>query len=263
MGLRDFLCIPKRYRRTQSNTRSEIGPIQDEIEAGPTVVLRPTESAPDLGTGTSTLSAPSPLATHNQESNDRPPVPDRLSQTVLSESQGEKPGSSDPTVDSSAIDESKSKLGSLASSTAKLLLRGVNESADVFPPLKSVASGLCFILDTCEKTMACRHKIESLIPRVEGLAKSLGGPVPEGEIHEEERRKILERNLDKILKELASLQQQGKVTQFLKSTEDVDTLGGLVEDIRDAMMEYQTSLQQDIYNKSCQLIVSIWKNLRE
>ena len=39
---------------------------------------------------------------------------------------------------------------STASATAKLFLRGVNESADVFPPLKSVVGGLCFILDNCE-----------------------------------------------------------------------------------------------------------------
>jgi len=41
--------------------------------------------------------------------------------------------------------------------------------------------------------MACRQTIESLIPRVEGLAQSLSSPVPEGEFKEEERRKILER----------------------------------------------------------------------
>ena len=39
---------------------------------------------------------------------------------------------------------------STASSTAKLLLRGVRESADAFPLLKSVAGGLCYILENCE-----------------------------------------------------------------------------------------------------------------
>jgi hypothetical protein len=65
---------------------------------------------------------------------------------------GESPtlGSSNPVVDSSAIDEKKSKLKSLASSGAKLILNGVKESADAFGPLKSVAGGLCFILDNCE-----------------------------------------------------------------------------------------------------------------
>ena len=40
--------------------------------------------------------------------------------------------------------------GSTASSSAKLVLRGVKESADAFPPLKSVAGFLCFVLENCE-----------------------------------------------------------------------------------------------------------------
>ena len=39
---------------------------------------------------------------------------------------------------------------SIVSSTAKSLLRGVRDTADVFPPLKSVAGGLCFILENYE-----------------------------------------------------------------------------------------------------------------
>ena len=39
---------------------------------------------------------------------------------------------------------------SVASATAKLFLGGVKESADAFPPLKSVVGGLCFIVDNFE-----------------------------------------------------------------------------------------------------------------
>ena len=49
-----------------------------------------------------------------------------------------------------SADESGLDWGSTVSSTAKLLLRGVRDSADAFPPLKSVAGGLCFILENCE-----------------------------------------------------------------------------------------------------------------
>ena len=59
-------------------------------------------------------------------------------------------GSSDDTIDPRAMTKSKSNLKSLASSGAKFILRGVKESADVFPPLKSAAGALCFILDNCE-----------------------------------------------------------------------------------------------------------------
>ena len=49
-----------------------------------------------------------------------------------------------------AADENKSDWKSTASASAKLVLRGVRDSADAFGPLKSVAGGLCFILDNCE-----------------------------------------------------------------------------------------------------------------
>jgi len=66
-------------------------------------------------------------------------APDQV-QEVLS------PNQSEP----NAVDENKSNWKSTASATAGLLLRGVKESADAFPPLKSVAGGLCFILENCE-----------------------------------------------------------------------------------------------------------------
>jgi len=46
---------------------------------------------------------------------------------------------------------------STTSSAAKLLLRAVERASDAFPPLKSVAGGLCAILDSCEvwSTLAC------------------------------------------------------------------------------------------------------------
>ena len=47
------------------------------------------------------------------------------------------------------------------------------------------------------------------------------------------------RKLDKVLQQLIPLAEQGMVKRFLNGTEDVDKLSGLVEDIRDAMMDYQ------------------------
>ena len=49
-----------------------------------------------------------------------------------------------------AANENKPGWRSTASSSAKLLLRGVRDSADAFGPLKSVAGGLCFLLENCE-----------------------------------------------------------------------------------------------------------------
>ena len=51
---------------------------------------------------------------------------------------------------STAADESESDWKTTASASAKSLLRGVDSSSDAFGPLKSVAGGLCFILENCE-----------------------------------------------------------------------------------------------------------------
>ena len=62
-----------------------------------------------------------------------------------------KPGADDGSVGpSAAANESESDWTTTASASAKLLLRGVSSSSDAFGPLKSVAGGLCFILENCE-----------------------------------------------------------------------------------------------------------------
>ena len=72
---------------------------------------------------------------------------------------------------SAAADENKSNWKSTASSTAKLLLRGVRDSADAFGPLKSVAGGLCFIVENYEVWSPSRIRWPTLT----------GAPANEGE----------------------------------------------------------------------------------
>ena len=47
------------------------------------------------------------------------------------------------------------------------------------------------------------------------------------------------RKLHDVRRDLAPLEEQGKVEGFFSNSENASKLGGLVEDIRDAMMEYQ------------------------
>ena len=47
------------------------------------------------------------------------------------------------------------------------------------------------------------------------------------------------RKLQDVRRDLAPLEQQGKVVGFFNNFENASTLGGLVEDIRDALVEYQ------------------------
>ena len=125
-----------------------------------------------------------------------PVAPDQVQEAL-------SPDESEP----SAADDNKWKT---ASATAKMLLRGVKESADAFPPLKSVAGGLCFILENCEvrpyfpthysqnlqvlqQTKANEQAIWSLAHRVTALFASLCTPVSGGDVKEELRRKELGR----------------------------------------------------------------------
>ena len=48
-----------------------------------------------------------------------------------------------------------------------------------------------------------------------------------------------DRKLERILHELEPLVDQGKVVGFFTNVKNLDKLGGLVEDIRDAIMDYQ------------------------
>ena len=110
---------------------------------------------------------------------------------------------------SAGVNENRPGWESTASSSAKLLLRAVRDSADAFGPLKSVAGGLCFILENCEvrhpsartvsttltrpkRTEANKQAIETLAPRVQELAEQLCEPILEGDVKELGRRTRLE-----------------------------------------------------------------------
>ena len=67
------------------------------------------------------------------------------------EGDGDEPNTGNENVGASpATDENRAGWKSSASSSAKLVLRAVRDSSDAFGPLKSVAGGLCFILENCE-----------------------------------------------------------------------------------------------------------------
>ena len=76
---------------------------------------------------------------------------------------GEESGADDESVGSSAAGgESESDWTTTATASAKLLLRGVSSSSDAFGPLKSVAGGLCFILENCEVRLYSRMSSTTL-----------------------------------------------------------------------------------------------------
>ena len=52
----------------------------------------------------------------------------------------------------------------------------------------------------------------------------------------------INRSMEDIRQGLARLEGQGKVEGFFNNVENADKLSGAVEDIRDAMMEYQVRI---------------------
>ena len=78
------------------------------------------------------------------------PMPHAVTSSDHEQGEDESGADGESVKPSAAADENKPGWKSTASSSAKLLLRGVRDSADAFGPLKSVAGGLCFILENCE-----------------------------------------------------------------------------------------------------------------
>ena len=133
-----------------SRSRSRLDPEVGSAEgSGPSREIKQTSSLPSITPivlnqepdGTWTLSPQQLYLIVLLENADTPTVPDRVQQDLRSDENVEP---------SAAANKKGSDLKSTAIATAKLLLRGVRESADAFPPLKSVAGGLCYILDNYE-----------------------------------------------------------------------------------------------------------------
>jgi hypothetical protein len=166
MGLRDrvqnrvrnFLHLPPKDRRAQSEGRSEAGPVVDPSE----IVLaapRLAESTPDLGIGPTSV----PSTSQDRESSGMRTTSSQATrlvtignignsdqiQSVLSQSQGHSK-SSNYIIDPTVADEKKPSWKSTAYATTKLAIDMVKESSDVFPPLKSVVGGLSAILQHCD-----------------------------------------------------------------------------------------------------------------
>ena len=87
----------------------------------------------------------------DSESSSLPQPEPHVSTSGERKSEGGGPNiENEPVGASAAADENRPGWKSTASSSAKLVLRGVRDSADAFGPLKSVAGGLCFILENYE-----------------------------------------------------------------------------------------------------------------
>lgn len=185
MGVRDFLKPPKIHRRARSETRSET---VSESTEGPSsaaaAVSHLAGSTPDLGIDPSTSPKPSSLTSRGQQSkglrtfrfpmvhlmapfsrNADSNIVDRV-RSIFNKKQSKRSGPSSHVVDPSETDGNPSSVVPLVASAATLMLRGVKETADAFPPLKAVAGFLCFILDNCEVQHVSRTMLNPILTSV-------------------------------------------------------------------------------------------------
>ena len=87
------------------------------------------------------------------------------------------PATSDTIHSNTAGFKNKSDWKDTASSAAKLFLRTVERASDAFPPLKSVAAGLCAILDNCEVRATFVHLVPTLIAPAENGGQQTDGGI--------------------------------------------------------------------------------------
>ena len=59
------------------------------------------------------------------------------------------------------------------------------------------------------------------------------------------------RKLEDIRQDLALLEEQGKTKGFFNNVENSDKLGGLVEDVRDAVIDYQVRIPSNNLSSPC------------
>ena len=57
----------------------------------------------------------------------------------------------------------------------------------------------------------------------------------------------VDRKLEDIHQDLVTLGSQGKTKGFFNNVENADKLGSLVEDVRDAMVDYQVCASNDLF----------------
>ena len=197
------------------------------------------------------------------------------------------------TKPSAATNEKKSDWKSTASATAKLILRGVRDSSDAFGPLKSVVGGLCFILESCEVRSSPPYRVAALTPvpaheeerRNDRVVGTLGQSsfqtalqicfrrrsqgtrevkeIGRASLHSKAKsetgvsRSDVHGKLWDVRQALALLGEQGKAKGFFNNVRNAEKLSGMVEDIRDAMIDYRVRALNDPVLSCLKLLLDI------
>ena len=163
MGLRDLLGLPRKHRRARSEARREANP----VEATRVDLAALPHSQPNLRIESPISPTPIPSTSQNREPSGTckgvlgethltsfPRKSDNATndpaQSVTGTEHDKRSKPSEHAVKPSATHENGSNRKPTAYSTTNLAINVVEESADAFPPLKSVVGSLSAILDHCD-----------------------------------------------------------------------------------------------------------------
>ncbi|KAF8488885.1 hypothetical protein F5888DRAFT_1809332 [Russula emetica] len=197
----------------------------------------------------------------------RPPVPE-------ASAPGAVVGGSDPTNEdavgtgesgpSEVSKVSKRNWKKTAIGGAAIALDVASEAGESFGPLKAVLGVISTIYANYKETVAVSGKIQDLCSRIAALEEIFRAPA--GDVVEEKRRNGLLLKLKEIDKRLKPLGEKLSLQRFAEHVQDDEEISGFLEDLQEAIGDYQMVQQIAIYEQGCKLIdaaeVSVLNSIR-
>ncbi|KAF8493168.1 hypothetical protein F5888DRAFT_1908745 [Russula emetica] len=197
----------------------------------------------------------------------RPPAPE-------ASAPGAVVGGSDPTKEdavgtgeggpSEVSRVSKRNWKKTAIGGAAIALDVASEAGESFGPLKAVLGVISTIYANYKETVAVSGKIQDLCSRIAALEVIFGAPA--GDVVEEKRRNGLLLKLEEIEKQLKPLCEKSSLQRFAEHVQDDEEISGFLEDLQEAIGDYQMVQQIAIYEQGCKLIdaaeVSVLNSIR-
>ncbi|KAF9786263.1 hypothetical protein BJ322DRAFT_775760 [Thelephora terrestris] len=136
--------------------------------------------------------------------------------------------------------------------------------SEAFSPLKAALQTVSVVYGQYKETAAVKEKIDVLHSRIGVLEEVFGKPTRDEA--EKNRRKELLTKLTATEETLQSLTQKSALLRFTDHVQDNEDVSGLLEDLREAINDYQMVQQMAIYEQGCKLIdaadMAVLNNLR-
>ncbi|KAF9784004.1 hypothetical protein BJ322DRAFT_890154 [Thelephora terrestris] len=124
--------------------------------------------------------------------------------------------------------------------------------AEAFSPLKATLATISAVYVQYQGTAAVKDKVESLRSRVAALEKIFEKPTDDEA--ETTRRGELKTKFKTIEETLRSFSQKTLIPRIVDHVKDDEDVSGLLEDLREAINDYQMVQQMAIYDQGCKLI---------